>query len=1305
MNEDQIWDNFQFEEPTERPVGLPTLVMKHICQLLIDKKDKYEACLIHPNWSIAAMEALWEAPRFERSQQLRDFTRAVSTSKKTALLVRNFYLAYLDVPEETVFKTIVHSTMERHMPSNVQILAEPKLLLLLARHCENITSITCYGWQLESGDWEQLSMLATQLVQLHIIGSRPNKQLNVNSFLPRLTSLHLDGSFGLNEAWATTLINKAINLIDLQLSLKDMEFNTLKKICTPGHLKLDKLALTEAHKVRDIDVRHVLHAFPNLTKFCLEGCTLISPQTVLISLISCNKLQHLEIRADPISLDKVEPVLLNEHHPEWIPPLTKLLIENLNIVDQNLQYISNFLPCLQVLGLKGCPQITNEGLMSIINNPCIKHISQLNLVECPSIHSGFFSIDTLTITTYIKEIYIKSCGPVLPADIYKLCCKHIGYRLNSIKLINYQDLKDSAIGAFSKDQEDLSRIILDRDAIHAIAHSNDPAICSLPEDHLLSGNQIILLAKRLNMTTQELIVLFEEIEQEDKMLIHQKTKAQPCISSKNKSINVANLTTKNNSNQLEAPNSPLFPRPAMPAILPKGFTDNGPFPANNSDCMANGLMHPLSDTDFFEEVKEKKETQDSDCENKCNNDYKDDDSFNNTKNKQRSSLGAWGIGENNDSLWNNASYSEFVLQAESETTWAEARWLEQQQINNRHKNDTLIIEGDGWGTPNKIIEWDDLSIQGYAHEVLEEQKKTLYCEKEEQGQIPYADENDSILDNIENKQASNGTASDDSINDLTSLFSPIYRCAFSDTEGKYASKSIISIVSSDESSDLDDGEDDDDDVVVKVKHNLSPNKCKSFNTNDRNKRKEPLSLAKYTTRNEKKPSRAFNSSHQTSNDRHGSYYANGCPDGKAKEQWASITKAYPVTRKFLRSARTKKGNSHSRGYASPERLTNCWKQPQAKSLGPHNNIEAPLQPRQTRSLESLLDLNIDSQITLSEPIFCNTTADANQTFVLQPTSDENNSPIPIETFACTVNKPTEENEKEDEKSSNLSSPCLVSDISTDTEDKNSINKEDFVLFTDIVAAEGQAESWSEEKNIHPYQMPSHTISSISFSFSMDQSPPQTNTTVDNSTIFGPLAKQPPFATQISNDPTRLASSKDQQRFITKYDNVADDHIPFEFLMNQLTPSTEVDTVTDDHISSDPLMKQLHVGANAEVSGSHLLSQTDALEVRSTYSNNENFESTSTTSNLCAYNDKIPFEEPEDDSKKYKKLPGYLGKSKVLITDKTYKCLYMFSNEPIEVTIKNFCKKYNIEQKEANLIEEIQPKYRLRKTRSILKKKK
>ncbi|KAG1408381.1 hypothetical protein G6F58_009500 [Rhizopus delemar] len=1198
MNEDQIWDNFQFEESTERPVGLPTLVMKHICQLLIDKKDKCEACLIHPNWSIAAMEALWEAPRFEISQQLRDFTRAVSTSKKTALLVRNFYLAYLDVPEETVFKTIVHSTMERHMPSNVQTLAEPKFLLLLARHCENITSITCYGWQLESGDWEQLSMLATQLVQLHIIGNRPNRQLNINSFLPRLTSLHLDGSFGLNEAWAATLINKAINLIDLQLSLKDMEFNTLKKICTPGHLKLDKLALTEAHKIRDIDVHHVLLAFPNLTKFCLEGCTLISPQIVLTSLISCNNLQHLEIRADPISLDKVEPVLLNEQHPKWMPPLTKLLIENLNIVDQNFQYISNLLPCLQVLGLKSCPQITNEGLLSIINNPCIKHISQLHLVECPRIYSELFSIDTLAITTYIKEIYIKSCGPILPADIYKLCCKCIDYRLNSIKLINYQDLKDSAIGAFSIDQEDLSRFILDRAAIHAIAHSNDPAICSVPEDHLLSGNQIILLAKRLNMTTQELILLFEEIEQEDKMLIHQKTKAQPCISSKNEFISEANLTAKNNSNQLEAPNSPLFPRPATPAIWSKDFTDNGPFPANNSDCMSNGLMHPLSDTDFYEEVKEKKETQDSDCENKYNNDHKNDNSFNNTKNKQRSSLGAWGIDENNDSLWNNASNSEFVLQAESETTWAEARWLEHQQKNNRHRNDTLIIEGDGWGTPNKIIEWDDLSIQGYAHEVLEEQKKTMYCEKEEQGQIPYIDENDCTLDNIKNKQASDGTASDDSINDLASLFSPIYRCAFSDTEGKHASKSIISIVSSDESSDLDNDENDDD-VVVKVKHNLPPNKCRSFNTNERNKHKEQSSLVEYTTRNEKKPSKAFNSSHQTSNDRHGSYYVNGSPDGKAEEQWASIKKAYPVTRKFPRSARTKKSNSHSRDYTSPERLTNCWKQSKAKSLGPHNNIEAPLQPKQMRSLESLLNPNVGSQITLSEPVFCNTTADANQMSVLQPTSDEKNSPIPIETFVCTANKPTEENEKEDEKedekSSNLSSPCLVSDTSTDTEDKNSINKEDFVLFTDIVAAEGQAESWSEEKSVNEYQMSSHTISSISFSSSMDQSLPRTNTTIDNNTIFDSLAKQPSFATQIPDDPTRFASSKDQQPFITKDDTVADDHIPFESLMNQLTPSIEVDTIIKGHISSDPLMKQLHVEVNAEVNGSHLISQTDALE--------------------------------------------------------------------------------------------------------------
>ncbi|KAG1244912.1 hypothetical protein G6F68_015255 [Rhizopus microsporus] len=179
--------------------------MEHICRLLVDRKDKYETCLIHPNWSIAAVNVLWEAPRFEISQQLRDFTRAVSTSKKTALLVRNFYLAYLDVPEETVFKTIVHSTMERHMPSNVQTLAEPKFLLLLARHCENITSITCYGWQLERADWEHLAFAAPQLSRLHIIGGYPHQQLNINNLLSRLTSLHLDGFFNIDDAWATNL--------------------------------------------------------------------------------------------------------------------------------------------------------------------------------------------------------------------------------------------------------------------------------------------------------------------------------------------------------------------------------------------------------------------------------------------------------------------------------------------------------------------------------------------------------------------------------------------------------------------------------------------------------------------------------------------------------------------------------------------------------------------------------------------------------------------------------------------------------------------------------------------------------------------------------------------------------------------------------------------------------------------------------------------------------------------------------------------------------------------------------------------
>ena len=44
------------------------------------------------------------------------------------------------------------------------------------------------------------------------------------------------------------------------------------------------------------------------------------------------------------------------------------------------------------------------------------------------------------------------------------------------------------------------------------------------------------------------------------------------------------------------------------------------------------------------------------------------------------------------------------------------------------------MENDGWGTPKNYVAWDDLRVQGYAHDVLEQQKSNVYWEKSSNGE-------------------------------------------------------------------------------------------------------------------------------------------------------------------------------------------------------------------------------------------------------------------------------------------------------------------------------------------------------------------------------------------------------------------------------------------------------------------------------------------------------------------------------------------------------------------------------------------
>lgn len=55
----------------------------------------------------------------------------------------------------------------------------------------------------------------------------------------------------------------------------------------------------------------------------------------------------------------------------------------------------------------------------------------------------------------------------------------------------------------------------------ALIHTTDPYICPIPSDTTLTGQQIMLLAKHLDLSTKELVTLIEQVKQVSlSLLVH-----------------------------------------------------------------------------------------------------------------------------------------------------------------------------------------------------------------------------------------------------------------------------------------------------------------------------------------------------------------------------------------------------------------------------------------------------------------------------------------------------------------------------------------------------------------------------------------------------------------------------------------------------------------------------------------------------------------------------------------------------------------------------------------------------------------
>ncbi|KAG1462287.1 hypothetical protein G6F56_005551 [Rhizopus delemar] len=1211
MSQDQNWEDFQFEEPLGRLVSLPTAVMERICRLL-DYKDQYESCLIHPNWSIAAMAILWEAPLFNRPDLFRKFLKTTSTCKRVALLVKRFHLAFVDIEEESLFKPLCRSSNERHHPKNAHPLAKASLIQDLARHCENMTDLVCYGWEMKPGDWEQIATVAHELKHLTVIGGSKQgepKQIGVQ-VLSRLETLCLDGRFVINDSWAQTLIHKASNLRVLELSLENLDYDVFMKICQPGYFPLTKLTLTRASCLLDIHVAPILAGFPDLNSFCLEGTLSVSAATIMTCLESCAALEHLEIRANALSIEKSEKIQLETPPLDHILVLKSLLVENLNLTDSNLQMLSVWLPQLRTLGLKNCRLLTNQSLQYLVRN-----LTTIHLLDCPQLDSDFFSF-----LKHLRELYIKSCGTMTPNDIHNVCSQCDD--LQSIKIIGHQELRDSMIDKYMEKTQE-PRLVLNKSQIKTLAKTG---LQYIPNERVLSGHHLLLLAQHLEMPIKDLDSLLDLIEQET-------MNAQVC----NKE------PLKNRLSRLEvlkSDNSSVIPRPNTPAIWSKDY-HNQP---NRSDT----------------EEEEEEETN----------------------------LGGWGLNQDTAKSW--ADIPKQVIDniptledIQLSTQVVKEPWRHQDTFlspeNKKPKakpffQDVQIKEDtSGWGYPGQVYDWNDYHNQGYAQDVIEQQKETVYYENGEKRNLQ---EGTSSFTN--QPLFSSSTAE---LVPLFSLAEPMQR------------KQSMAVISSDEGPDWS-NDSEEERIVVKV-NDKTQKEIEPFYPK---KRKADIMPKKNTSRQFSRPGRIS-------------------PEvrGSAEDQWANIAKSNPERkRRPPRQKNTERkkdwraeSNEHFPEIPTLISLDDSQQVARARTFFP-TDLNRVLVPERacTPKPEPVVDLmnemmtDSTSEVTMKNLIGQENKGMLKEVTLKKLTAEEGGGGV-----KGFLKELTLEDLMMEEK--NNKSQMTLEDVMTEIKSKE---VKEVKRRVSVSSCSTDSMDWRDKEydamNTASWEYTAEENVVQSPQSSYDETD-QCETPVDHLGLNKDMVDSSKIQTKVEKVLTKQLSYNTPTNSLPEFSSLMND---FSEKQSQSEQEQEPYYI-NDQVSSVSSMEPIRLQPNTtEDIMFESLMEEFSPSAQSTSSAEVNTSDNQTAIQTTNYNDtpQTVIDNPYDLTREYLKSNRrrlrYVTTVMARISEKENKCLHMFKDENLEVTIKKFCEKYNVQNIEGQLNIQLADIYKRNRTNLIMKKK-
>ncbi|KAI8583851.1 hypothetical protein K450DRAFT_220279 [Umbelopsis ramanniana AG] len=505
--------HFDLDTPYIPALQLSHAIIKHVCQYLPTQGDKQRACLIHPLWSPAAIDSLWEEPLLHTAAAFQGFYKVVHIKKHLALRVQS--LNIIHDPNNNDTNTIKRSSQPHHALRD-STLAKPAVIMALLRLCENIKSLQIYGWQIQAQHIENLSHMLPKLQRLTIIGD--NERLMVLSspfrnLLSRLNTLRLDGVRNINASFISLLDRRCQNLESLQLSVQDIGpdgFETL----TYGKLHLRDLVLTDCVPLKDFHVAEIVRAFPHLRTLILDGASKLTGESLAHIFERCHELEKLDIRVEPDYNKQTQSQTANQHLKLYgkAGDLRQLSLRGICLDAITVQSSLCGHPQLRELNLEACDVLCDDDFRLICKSS--QYLESIRLINCSNLTGRALVSIARTNDAKLIDVSMIRCGHISPQQL-KQFCQSVADR-SSKKLIVSQGkglahsdyVTYASIDPFTQEPA----YIFDGDAMNFLAQAANPSYDSLDDsEHLISQRtytldrkQVALVAELLGISSQQL---------------------------------------------------------------------------------------------------------------------------------------------------------------------------------------------------------------------------------------------------------------------------------------------------------------------------------------------------------------------------------------------------------------------------------------------------------------------------------------------------------------------------------------------------------------------------------------------------------------------------------------------------------------------------------------------------------------------------------------------------------------------------------------------------------------------------------